>query len=223
MVLRQFPPMGAYETLLRFAADYAIEPQPGTSRVMLVKSNPSGVATGGDELNGLIDQFAGGNTGALIDEACEFYCDPEPESALKYIRDIDDTNIFAIGAATKGLQVPGMRNGWAIASKEHIEVFRNYTRQRNRYGEGLAELGFDIDTGSGGFYHWGRLPLGLTGDDVNEQLFAYEAGILPGRLCNMARKEGAPSALEHFSRFSFGPLGAESYDDDMRILREALS
>ena len=244
------------------AADYDIEPLQGTSRVMLVKSNPcnpTGVALGGNDLSALIEQFSGENRGALIDEAYEFYCDPEPESALKYIDNIDETNVFVIGAATKGLQVPGMRIGWAIASRDHIEIFRNYssfgmggvsrasqiyvtkllerqrvtqartavstfyTTQRKRYAEGLADLGFELQTGSGGFYHWGKLPQGLTGDEFNERLFAHEAGILPGRLCDMARTDDAESALAHFARFSFGPLGAESYDDDMRILREALS
>ena len=243
------------------ADSYDIQPLPDTSRVMLVKSNPcnpTGVATSGDELRALLERFSTENTGALIDEAYEFYCDPEPESALKHIDNIDDTNIFVIGAATKGLQVPGMRIGWAIASKKHIEIFRNYSsfgmggvsrasqiyvtgllqrervsqarsaicafysEQRKRYGEGLAELGFELHTGTGGFYHWGKLPLGLTGDGFNERLFAHEAGILPGRLCDMARTSSAPSSLEHFARFSFGPLGAESYADDMRILQEAL-
>jgi DNA-binding transcriptional MocR family regulator len=98
-----------------------------------------------------------------------------------------------------------------------------YTAQRKRYGEGLADLGLELQTGTGGFYHWGKLPQGLTGDEFNERLFAHEAGILPGRLCDMARTDDAKSALAHYARFSFGPLGAESYDDDMRILREALS
>jgi aspartate/methionine/tyrosine aminotransferase len=228
---------------------------------MLVKSNPcnpTGVATGGENLQRLVKQFSEEGSGALIDEAYEFYCDPEPESALKYIDNIDDTNLFVIGAATKGLQVPGMRIGWAIASKEHIEIFRNYSsfgmggvsrasqiyvtrllektrvaqardaicafygEQRKRYGEGLAELGFELSTGTGGFYHWGKLPQGLTGDSFNERLFAYEAGILPGRLCDMARTDDVPSTLERYARFSFGPLKADSFDDDMRILREAL-
>jgi aspartate/methionine/tyrosine aminotransferase len=244
------------------AADYDIEPKSGTSRVMLVKSNPcnpTGVAVGGDELRGLVARFSGENTGALIDEAYEFYCDPEPESALRYIDNIDETNIFVIGAATKGLQVPGMRIGWAVASREHIEIFRNYssfgmggvsrasqiyvtrllerqrvtqartaisafyTGQRKRYEAGLTELGFELHTGTGGFYHWGKLPRGLSGDDFNEMLFAHEAGILPGRLCDMGRRADAASALEHYARFSFGPLEAESYEDDMRILREVLS
>lgn len=242
--------------------DYAIEPLADTSRVFLLKSNPcnpTGVAISGEELRALVERFSTDDTGALIDEAYEFYCDPEPESALKHIDNIDDTNIFVIGAATKGLQVPGMRIGWAVASKKHIEIFRNYSSfgmggvsrasqiyvtkllqrervtqarnaickfygdQRKRYGEGLAELGFDLHTGNGGFYHWGKLPNGLTGDSFNEKLFAHDAGILPGRLCDMARKSDARSTLDHFARFSFGPLSADSYDDDMRILRVALS
>ena len=243
-------------------SDYDVAPLAGTNKVMLVKSNPcntTGVALRGDALRKLVQRFSTANTGALIDEAYEFYCDPEPESALRYIDNIDDTNIFVIGAATKGLQVPGMRIGWAIASKEHIEIFRNYSSfgmggvsrasqiyvtkllelkrvaqarnaicsfylaQRIRYGRGLAELGFELSTGSGGFYHWGRLPQGLSGDDFNKRLFAFDAGILPGRLCDMGRSDDTPSDLEHYARFSFGPLSANSYDNDMRILKASLS
>lgn len=242
-------------------SDYDVTPLQGTNRVMLVKSNPcnpTGVAIGGDALKSLVERYSADNTGALIDEAYEFYCDPEPESALKYIDNIDDTNIFVIGAATKGLQVPGMRIGWAIASKKHVEIFRNYSSfgmggvsrasqiyvtglletkrvaqartaissfysaQRKRYGEGLAELGFELSTGTGGFYHWGKLPQGLSGDEFNDRLFAFEAGILPGRLCDMGRTDDARSDLEYYARFSFGPLSADSYDDDMRILKASL-
>jgi len=242
-------------------SDYDVAPLEGTNKVMLVKSNPcnpTGVAMSGDALRGLVERYSTENTAALIDEAYEFYCDPEPESALRHIDNIDDTNIFVVGAATKGLQVPGMRIGWAIASREHIEIFRNYssfgmggvsrasqiyvtrlleqkrvaqardaigsfyTAQRKRYGEGLTELGFELSTGSGGFYHWGKLPQGLSGDEFNERLFAHEAGILPGRLCDMRRSSGMPSDLEHCARFSLGPLSADSYDDDMRILRASL-
>ena len=103
------------------ADDYDIAPLTGTSRVMLVKSNPcnpTGVAVGGAELKQLVETFSASDKGALIDEAYEFFCDPEPQSALRHIDDIDATNIFVIGAATKGLQVPGMRIGWAIAAKQ---------------------------------------------------------------------------------------------------------
>ncbi len=240
-------------------SDYDVEPLDGTSRVMLLKSNPcnpTGVATTGSALRELVEKFSAPGRGALIDEAYEFYLDPEPESALRHIDDIDATDIFVVGAATKGLQVPGMRVGWCIAAKQHIEIFRNYssfgmggvsrasqlyvtqlmelervrqaraavgaffTSQRNRYAEGLASLGLELFSGKGGFYHWARLPEGLTGDSVNELLFAHEAGILPGRLCDMSRPAGGgPSSLDNMFRFSFGPLSAESYKSDMEILR----
>ena len=158
-----------------------------------------------------------------------------------------------VGAATKGLQVPGMRVGWVVSSRPHIEIFRNYsswamggvsrasqlyvtellqldrvrqarnavssffTDQRHRYGEGLSALGLELFTGTGGFYHWARLPGDLTGDAFNERLFAHDAGILPGRLCDMARR-GEDGPLGRMIRFSFGPLSSESYEDDIAIL-----
>ena len=238
------------------AADYDRILAPD-DKVMLVKSNPcnpTGVATSGDALADIVKQFSTESRAALIDEAYEFFCDPEPESALRYVDDINSTNLFVIGAATKGLQVPGMRVGWAIASEQHIEIFRNYsswgmggvsrpsqlyvtqlldsdrvaqarnavsnfyTDQRRRYRAGLESLGFELFTGDGGFYHWGRLPNGLTADEFNQRLFQHEAGILPGPLCDMARDIDRTSPLERFARFSFGPLGAESFENDMKIL-----
>lgn len=233
---------------------------PDGDRLLLVKSNPcnpTGVATKGDELRALVEHYSRPGCGALIDEAYEFYGDPEPESALRHIDDIDATDLFVVGAATKGLQVPGMRVGWVVASKKHIEIFRNYssfgmggvsrasqlyvtellelervrrartavatffTMQRQRYGEGLARLGVELHTGTGGFYHWGKLPGGLTGDAFNERLFEHEAGILPGRLCDMARR-GDDGPLGPMIRFSFGPLSADSYESDMAILEKCL-
>ncbi len=238
---------------------YDVEPVDSTERVLLLKSNPcnpTGVSVTGDALKKLVQEFSNPGRGALFDEAYEFYTDPEPESALRYVNDIDQTNIFVIGCATKGLQVPGMRVGWAIAALKHIEIFRNYSSfgmggvsrpsqlyvtklfepkrvqqarsavrtffasQRARYGKGLKELGFELFTGNGGFYHWGKLPNGLTADTFNERLFRHQAGILPGRLCDMARRDGGP--LEHFMRFSFGPLGPDSYDADMEILSKCV-
>jgi len=229
---------------------------PAGSRRLLVKSNPcnpTGVATTGDELRALVASYSAPGRGALIDEAYEFFGDPEPESALRYVENIDDTDLFIVGAATKGLQVPGMRVGWCIAAKEHIRIFRNYsswgmggvsrasqlyvtelletervrharraiaefyTMQRNRYGEALAELGFELFTGRGGFYHWARLPGDVTGDAFNERLFEHQAGILPGRLCDMHRR-GDDGALGRMIRFSFGPLSPESFEADVEIL-----
>ena len=232
-----------------------------TSPVFLVKSNPcnpTGVATTGDALAELVRKFSESGRGALFDEAYEFYNDPEPECALKHINDIDETDIFVVGAATKGLQVPGMRTGWVIAAQRHIEIFRNYssfgmggvsrasqlyvtelfepvrirqarqavtkffTEQRIRYRHGLEELGFELYTGDGGFYNWGKLPGELSADEFNERLFKYEAGILPGVLCDMARRRGEEGPLHRFIRFSFGPLSPDSYDNDMEILAKCV-
>jgi aspartate/methionine/tyrosine aminotransferase len=233
---------------------------PEGERRLLVKSNPcnpTGIATTGDDLRAIVEAYSKPGRGALIDEAYEFYLYPEPESAMRYIDDIDATDIFVVGAATKGLQVPGMRVGWCISNKEHIRIFRNYsswamggvsrasqlyvtelmqldrvgharraigeffTKQRDRYGEGLSSLGFELHSGNGGFYHWARLPGDLTGDAFNERLFKHNAGILPGRLCDMKRR-GDEGPLGHMIRFSFGPLGPDSYDDDIAILAQCV-
>lgn len=242
-------------------ADYDVSPPGNTSRLMLIKSNPcnpTGVVTEGGELKDLVHRYSQAGRGALFDEAYEFYCDPEPVSALRYVEDIDQTDIFIAGAATKGLQVPGMRTGWIIAAERHIEIFRNYssfgmggisrpsqlyvaellepararqarravgdffTSQRKRYKAGLEELGFELFTGDGGFYHWGRLPGELAADEFNERLFSHEAGILPGVLCDMQRRKGKDGPLHRFMRFSFGPLSADSFENDMEILAKCV-
>ena len=77
-------------------------------------------------------------------------------------------------------------------------------------------------TGDGGFYHWGKLPGNISADEFNERLFKHDAGILPGPLCDMARRKGDDAPLNNFVRFSFGPLGPESYDSDMSILSKCL-
>lgn len=228
--------------------------------MFLVKSNPcnpTGVATTGEDLRRLVEHYSKPGRGALLDEAYEFFLSPEPTSALAHVADIDATNLFVVGAATKGLQVPGMRVGWVVAAREHIEAFRNYSSfgmggvsrasqlyvtqlleeqrvgqarsaisrfygsQRARYGEALANLGLELFTGEGGFYHWARLPDGLGGDAFNERLFAHKAGILPGRLCDMARR-GDEGPLGPLIRFSFGPLGPDSFEHDIRILAQCL-
>lgn len=219
----------------------------------VVKSNPcnpTGVTWTGDQLESLVKQLLEPGWAGLIDEAYEFFHEPEPESALRYIPNIDDTNIFVVSAATKGLQAPGLRVGWVVASKRNIEIFRNfssiamggvarpsqicatqllqtdrvaharktvgsyYGEQRRRYGDALDKLGFELYTGEGGFYHWGRLPGGLTADEFNERLFKHQAAILPGRLCHMDRG----NCLDQFMRFSFGPLKQESFEEDVAIL-----
>jgi aspartate/methionine/tyrosine aminotransferase len=233
---------------------------PTDEKLLLIKSNPcnpTGVMTGGSDLEALVQHYSRPGRAALIDEAYEFFLEPEPESALAYVDDIDATDLFVVGAATKGLQVPGMRVGWVVAAKRHIEVFRNYSSmgmggvsrasqlyvtellerervaharraigefygmQRKRYGEALARLGLELFTGEGGFYHWAKLPAGLTGDAFNERLFAHRAGILPGRLCDMHRR-GDEGPMGPMIRFSFGPLAPESFESDLQILERVL-
>jgi aminotransferase len=227
----------------------------------VVKSNPcnpTGVTWTGDELRSLVEQCQQPGWAGLIDEAYEFFHEPSPESALRYVKDINETNLFVVSAATKGLQAPGLRIGWVVASKENIEIFRNFSsiamggvarpsqilatkmlaldrvdlarkavgrffgEQRRRYGDALDKLGFELFTGDGGFYHWGRLPDGMSADEFNQRLFAHKAAILPGRLCDMNREAGAASPLDTFMRFSFGPLKAESFEGDVEIISEAL-
>ncbi len=228
--------------------------------VFVLKSNPcnpTGVTWRGEELEGLVEFCRIEGRGGLFDEAYEFFQSPEPDSAMRYVGDIDQTNIFVVSAATKGLQAPGLRVGWVVASKQNIELFRNfssiamggvarpsqictagllaldrveqarsaigafYSSQRDRYRTALESMGFELFTGDGGFYHWGRLPGGLTADEFNERLFKHEAAILPGTLCDILRR-GASSPMAEFVRFSFGPLKAESFEGDVAILRAVL-
>ena len=65
-------------------------------------------------------------TGLLIDEAYELFQD-RPESAMQHVSDIDASNLFVVGAATKGLQAPGIRIGWIVASKANIEILGNFS------------------------------------------------------------------------------------------------
>jgi aspartate/methionine/tyrosine aminotransferase len=228
--------------------------------IMLVKSNPcnpTGVTWEGDKLKEIVEFASEKGNGAIFDEAYEMFNKEGPVSSLEYIKDIDKTDIFVIGAATKGLQCPGMRTGWVISSKKHIEIFRNfssiamggcsrpaqiyvaglleidrvtkarnaivkfYNEQRVKYEKGLTAAGIKLFTGDGGFYHWGKLPNGLTADEFNERLFKHEAAILPGPLCDMHRL-GAKGEHNNFIRFSFGPLQPESYNENIEIIASCL-
>ena len=240
--------------------DYVAAAQSNERPKFVIKSNPcnpTGVAWTDTQLEELVKFCQGENRGGIIDEAYEFFLEPEPTSAMKYIDNIDDTNIFVIGAATKGLQAPGLRTGWVVASKKNIEIFRNYSsigmggvartsqlcvasllerervtqarqavgkffgEQRRRYGEGLTQLGAELFTGEGGFYHWGKLPGNLTARELNRRLFDHKAAILPGTLCDMKRAGDEGSHGSCF-RFSFGPLDATSYESDMEILAQCM-
>ena len=48
-------------------------------------------------------------------------------SGIKYVKDLDNSNVFLAGACTKGFQCPGIRVGWMIASKSNVEKLANYS------------------------------------------------------------------------------------------------
>lgn len=232
---------------------------PGDGRALIVMSNPcnpTGVARSEEDLARLVAASESGRIGILVDEAYELFHDP-PMSALRYVRDLDASDLFVVGAATKGLQAPGIRIGWIVASREHVEILSNYSsfgmggvshpsqcfalalfaeerievarravpafygHQRDRYGEAFERLGLEIHSGDGGFYHWCRLPGGMSAKELNARLFPLGAAVLEGTDCDMARR-GDASPLRDFFRFSFGPLAPESFDGDVALMGRAL-
>ena len=232
---------------------------PREGRTLMLLSNPcnpTGVTRTGEELAALVEASALDGMGLLVDEAYELLHD-KPVSALAHVDDIERGNLFVVGAATKGLQAPGIRIGWAVAAKRHIEVLSNfssfgmggvshpsqcyavelldpermlhvreavpafYAMQRERYGRAFEDLGLELFSGDGGFYHWCRLPNGWTAQRLNERLFTRGAAILKGTDCDMERL-GDDSPLSSFFRFSFGPLAPESFEADIALLGETL-
>lgn len=223
--------------------------------------NPTGHTRHGDELKELMEMAEKPKCGIMLDEAYEMYHSPAV-SGLQYVKDLNNSNVFLTGACTKGLQCPGIRIGWMIASKKNIEMLSNfssfgmggvshpsqlyavklfepervakarkaieehYNWQRERYGKAFEELGLKLFTGDGGFYHWMELPEGLNCEELNRRLFKKGAAILEGPNCDMARshakeKDYVSPYLRMF-RFSFGPLLPETFEDDIKILKEVL-
>jgi len=88
--------------------------------------NPSGQTRSGDELQELLSMAEQPGNGILLDEAYEMFHSPSV-SGIEYVEDIDSSNVFIAGACTKGLQSPGIRIGWMIASKTNIETMSNYS------------------------------------------------------------------------------------------------
>ena len=231
----------------------------GSAKLILISNpcNPTGITRAGDELAALVGAARGAGPGLLIDEAYELFHDP-PVSALQHVDDIEDSNLIVAGAATKGLQAPGIRIGWIVSARRHIETLGNfssfgmggvshpsqrfalalfeegrieqarhavphfYGQQRDRYGAAFRELGLELFSGEGGFYHWCSLPAALTAEELNQRLFAEGAAILKGTDCDMARR-GDASPLANFFRFSFGPLAPDSFESDIEILRRVLA
>ena len=237
-------------------ADY-LEGSDGKELVIVSNPcNPTGETRTGDELKALVDAACSGRMGVLIDEAYELF-HTNPVSALEYVDDIDNSDLFIIGAATKGLQAPGIRIGWMVSSRENVEILSNfssfgmggvshpsqcyavelfgkerialarravpafYSGQRDRYGSAFEKLGLQLWSGDGGFYHWCKVPGGMTAAELNDRLFKKGAAILKGTDCDMARR-GKESPLSSFFRFSFGPLDPDDFDSDVQIMRSAL-
>ena len=227
--------------------------------IMSNPCNPTGVARTEDELAEIVG-VSKGKQGFLCDEAYEWFTSGDSQSALKFVEDINDSNVFVAGATTKNYQDPGLRLGWLVGPEEDINSLGNYssfamggvsrpsqleaiallepkrrsvaqkavkdyyTQQRDRYGEALSKMGLKLFTGHGGFYHWCKLPDGMKAMDLNKRLFKEKAAILPGVLCDMARGEkNYQSPLDQFFRFSFGPLHASSFKEDIEILERALA
>ena len=89
-------------------------------------SNPTGHARAGEELKELMEMAEQYGNGILLDEAYEMFHSPAV-SGIKYVKDLENSNVFITGACTKGLQCPGIRIGWMIASKKNIETMANYS------------------------------------------------------------------------------------------------
>ena len=113
----------------RFAPTVDALLEPGGERRLILMSNPcnpTGIARRGAELERLVRAAHDEGTGLLVDEAYEMFHEP-PVSALEHVGNIDESNLFVVGAATKGLQSPGIRIGWAIASRRHVEILGNFS------------------------------------------------------------------------------------------------
>merc|ERR1711865_1326465 len=94
--------------------------------VMSNPQNPTGHTRHGKELEELIQMAEETKNGILLDEAYEMFYSPNV-SGIQFVKDLDNSNVFLSGACTKGLQCPGIRIGWMVASKSNIETLSNYS------------------------------------------------------------------------------------------------
>lgn len=88
--------------------------------------NPTGHTRHGEELQELMRMAEEPKNGILLDEAYEMFHSPNV-SGIQYVKDLENSNVFITGACTKGLQCPGIRVGWVVASKKNIEKLANYS------------------------------------------------------------------------------------------------
>ena len=90
-------------------------------------SNPTGHARCDSELEELIAMAEQPNCGILLDEAYEMFHPSGGVSGIRFVENLDESNVFLSGACTKGLQSPGIRIGWIVASKKNVETMSNYS------------------------------------------------------------------------------------------------
>ena len=126
-----------------------------------------------------------------------------------------------------GVSRPSQLYTLALLNKKRINLARKaipefYASQRDRYGQAFTDLGIELFSGNGGFYHWCKLPRDLTASELNDRLYKDGAAILQGKDCDMARL-GKESPLKQFFRFSFGPLLQTTFESDIAIMRRALA
>lgn len=89
--------------------------------------NPTGHTRAGAELEELIAMAERPGNGILLDEAYEMFHPSKGVSGIRYVKDLDNSNVFLAGACTKGLQCPGIRVGWIIASRKNVETLSNFS------------------------------------------------------------------------------------------------
>ena len=89
--------------------------------------NPTGHTRTGAELEELMALAEQPGNGILLDEAYEFFHPSKGVSGIRYVKDLDNSNVFLAGACTKGLQCPGIRVGWIIASRKNVETLSNFS------------------------------------------------------------------------------------------------
>ena len=89
--------------------------------------NPTGHTRCDAELEELIALAEQPKNGVLLDEAYEMFHSSKGVSGIRYVKDLDNSNVFLAGACTKGLQCPGIRIGWIIASKKNVETLSNFS------------------------------------------------------------------------------------------------
>lgn len=89
--------------------------------------NPTGHTRADAELEELVGMAEQPMNGILLDEAYEMFHPSKGVSGIRYVKDLDNSNVFLAGACTKGLQCPGIRIGWIIASKKNVETLQNFS------------------------------------------------------------------------------------------------